>query len=63
MEDHWLSVEKIEEYVEFKRDDVYMCVKSKNMPAHKMGQLCKFEIEALDKWRHQKQASSELKNV
>lgn len=63
MEDRWLSVEEIAEYLGVKRDTVYIWVKEKNMPAHKMGRLWKFKIEEVDQWVRQGHASSELKKA
>ncbi|MBT8777646.1 methylation-associated defense system helix-turn-helix domain-containing protein MAD1 [Akkermansia muciniphila] len=63
MEDRWLSVEEIAEYLGVKRDTVYTWVKEKNMPAHKMGRLWKFKIEEVDQWVRKGHASSELKKA
>ncbi len=50
MEDRWLSVDEIGEYLGVKRDTVYKWVNEKNMPAHKIGRLWKFKKEKVDKW-------------
>lgn len=50
MEDRWLSVDEIGEYLGIKRDTVYKWVNEKNMPAHKIGRLWKFKKEQIDKW-------------
>jgi excisionase family DNA binding protein len=50
MEDRWLSVDEIGEYLGVKRDTVYKWVNEKNMPAHKIGRLWKFKKEQVDKW-------------
>lgn len=36
MEDRWLSVDEIGEYLGVKRDTIYRWISEKNMPAHKI---------------------------
>ena len=50
MEDRWLSVEEIAQYIGVSRDTVYNWIKGKNMPAHKIGRLWKFKLEEVDEW-------------
>lgn len=50
MEDRWLSVDEIAEYLGVKRDTVYTWVSEKNMPANKIGRLWKFKKNAVDEW-------------
>ncbi len=39
MEDRWLSVDEIGDYLGIKRDTVYKWISEKGMPAHKIGRL------------------------
>jgi len=48
--DRWLSVDEIAEYLGIKRDTVYKWIERKNMPAHKVGSLWKFRKEEIDNW-------------
>ncbi len=48
--DRWLSVEEIAEHLGVSKDTVYTWVKEKNMPAHKVGKLWKFQIREVDRW-------------
>ena len=50
MEDRWLSVEEICDYLGVKRDTVYKWINDKSMPAHRVGRLWKFKKEQVDSW-------------
>lgn len=50
MEDRWLSLEDIGQYLGVKRDTVYNWISNKNMPAHKIGRLWKFKKDEVDNW-------------
>jgi len=50
MEDRWLSVDEIAEYLGIKRDTAYKWISEKHMPAHKVGRLWKFKKEEVDEW-------------
>jgi excisionase family DNA binding protein len=50
MEDRWLSVDDICDYLGVKRDTVYKWINDKSMPAHRVGRLWKFKKEAVDAW-------------
>jgi excisionase family DNA binding protein len=58
MDDRWLSVEEIAEYLGIKRDTVYKWIRRKDMPAHKMGSLWKFRKDEVDDWVMSGQAAS-----
>ena len=48
MEDRWLSVDEIAEYIGIKRDTTYKWISEKQMPAHRVGRLWKFKKEEID---------------
>ena len=50
MEDRWLSVDEIGDYLGIKRDTVYKWISEKAMPAHKIGRLWKFKKDEVDTW-------------
>ena len=50
MEDRWLSVDEIGEYLGVKRDTIYKWISEKSMPAHKIGRLWKFKKNEVDEW-------------
>ena len=53
MDDRWLSVADIAEYLGVKKDTVYKWIARKGMPAHKVGRLWKFKRAEVDRWvRH-----------
>ena len=57
MDDRWLSVEDIAEYLGIKRDTVYRWIDRRNMPAHKVGRLWKFRKDEVDRWVRKGEAS------
>jgi excisionase family DNA binding protein len=50
MEERWLSVDEIGEYLGIKRDTVYKWIAEKNMPAHRVGRFWKFKVKEVDDW-------------
>ncbi len=50
MEDRWLAVDEIGEYLGVKRDTIYKWIGGKGMPAHKIGRLWKFKKDEVDEW-------------
>ena len=50
MEDRWLSVDEICQYLGISRDTVYKWIDQKDMPAHRVGRLWKFRKEEVDEW-------------
>lgn len=50
MEDRWLSVDEIAEYLGLSKDTVYTWVTTKDMPGHKVGRLWKFKKAEIDEW-------------
>lgn len=50
VEDRWLSVDEIADYLGIKRDTVYKWIADKGMPAHKIGRLWKFKKDEVDGW-------------
>lgn len=48
--ERWLSVEEIAIHLGVKRDTIYKWLAEKDMPAHKVGRLWKFQISEIAKW-------------
>lgn len=59
MDDRWLSVDEIAEYLGVTRDTIYAWVASKDMPGHKVGRYWKFKRAEVDAWVRAGGASSE----
>lgn len=57
MEDRWLSVEEIAQYLGVSKDTVYTWINKKKMPAHKIGRLWKFKKDEVDIWVRDGKAS------
>ncbi len=52
MDDRWLSVADIAEYLGVKKDTVYKWLSKRIIPAHKVGRLWKFKKDEVDEWVH-----------
>lgn len=50
MDERWLSVDEIADYLGVSKDTVYAWINEKGMPAHRMGRLWKFKREEVDGW-------------
>lgn len=50
MDDRWLSVDEVAEYLGVAKDTVYSWVTSKDMPGHKVGRFWKFKKADVDVW-------------
>ena len=50
MDDRWLSVDEIADYLGVSKDTVYTWINAKGMPAHRVGRLWKFKREEVDEW-------------
>lgn len=50
VEDRWLSVDDLMEYLGISRDTVYDWLAKKGMPGHKVGRLWKFKRAEIDTW-------------
>lgn len=50
MKERWLSVDEIAVHLGIKRDTVYKWISEKDMPAHRIGRLWKFQRDEIDDW-------------
>lgn len=50
MDDRWLSVDEIADYLGVAKDTIYTWVTSKGMPGHKVGRFWKFKKQDVDAW-------------
>lgn len=44
----WISVKTNAEYLGVSQDTVYVWIRKRNMPAHRIGRLWKFKPEGID---------------
>jgi excisionase family DNA binding protein len=49
-DDRWLSVQEIAKHLGAKQETVYVWIREKGMPAHKVGRLWKFKKHEVDDW-------------
>jgi excisionase family DNA binding protein len=50
MSDKWMSVEDIASHLGVSKDTVYAWISKKEMPAHRVGRLWKFQKSEVDAW-------------
>lgn len=50
MQNRWLSVDEVSEYLGVSKDSVYGWVNTRGMPGHKVGRFWKFKREEIDEW-------------
>lgn len=50
MDDRWLSVDEVAEYLGVSKDTVHAWVTGKGMPGYKVGRFWKFKVEEVDAW-------------
>ena len=50
MEDKWLSIDEIAEYLGVKKDTVYKWLQKRDIPSHKIGKLWRFKKDEIDTW-------------
>jgi excisionase family DNA binding protein len=57
MEDRWLSVKEVAQYLGVGRSTIYKWIERNNLPAHKAGRLWKFDKAEVDSWLRDGQAT------
>ena len=50
MEERWLTVDDICQYLSVSKETVYKWIEKRNMPGHRVGRRWMFEKEELDDW-------------
>ncbi len=50
IEDRWLSITEICNYLGVSNDTVYKWIDKHEMPSHRMGRLWKYKKDEVDKW-------------
>jgi len=63
MTDRWLSVDEITEHLGVSKDTIYAWIAKRNMPAHKVGRLWKFQKTEVDAWVKAGGASEDSQQV
>ena len=58
MDNRWLSVDEIADYLGVAKDTIYAWVTGKGMPGHKVGRFWKFKKEDVDSWVREGGAAS-----
>lgn len=57
MQDRWLSVGEIAEYLGISKDTVYAWITNRGLPGHRIGRFWKFKRSEVDEWVHQGKAA------
>ena len=60
MEDRWLSLKEITEYLGIRRETVYRWIENREMPGHRIGKLWKFKKDEVDAWVKSGKAATNL---
>ncbi|WP_104133994.1 helix-turn-helix domain-containing protein [Cryobacterium sp. Y62] len=50
MPEPWLSADDIADYLGVRKDTIYAWIADKEMPAHNVGRLWKFQASEIDYW-------------
>ena len=50
VDDRWMSVDEVAEYLGVSKDSVYSWVTSKGMPGYRVGRFWKFKRDDVDAW-------------
>ena len=50
MEDRWLSMKEISEYLGARRETIYRWIETKGMPGHRVGRSWQFKKDEVDAW-------------
>lgn len=50
MDERWLSVVEIAKYLGVSKETIYRCLDKKEIPAHRVGKLWKFDKVEVDAW-------------
>ena len=58
--ENWISIKEIASHLGVSRDTVLNWIAKKDMPAHKVGKLWKFQISEVDNWIRSGQAAEGL---
>jgi excisionase family DNA binding protein len=58
LSDPWLSADDIAVHLGVTKDTVYVWIAEKDMPAHKVGRLWKFQASEIDAWVRSGSAAS-----
>jgi len=48
--ERWYSLEEIAEHLGVSKDTVHRWIRSREMPAHKVGRLWKFDVAEINDW-------------
>jgi excisionase family DNA binding protein len=57
MQERWLSVKEVAQYLGVSRSAIYKWIERHNLPAHKAGRLWKFSRAEVDAWLRNDQAT------
>ena len=50
MAEPWVTAEDVAKHLSVVKDTIYRWRESRNLPAHKIGRLWKFQISEVDEW-------------
>jgi len=62
IQDRWLSVNELMQYLGVSRDTIYDRLTSRRLPGHRVGRLWKFKQTEIDEWVKAGNAASPMKS-
>jgi excisionase family DNA binding protein len=50
MSERWVSVQEVADHLGVNKDTIYKWIEARDMPAHRVGRLWKFQLAEIDAW-------------
>ena len=60
--ERWYSLEEIAEHLGVSQDTIHRWIRTKQMPAHKVGRLWKFDVDEVNDWVKSGEAGTQGKS-
>lgn len=61
--ERWVALEEIAQHLSVSQDTVHRWIRSRGMPAHKVGRVWRFKLSEVDEWVRQGQANEDREST
>ena len=61
MEDRWMTLQQVAEYLQLSKDMIYRLAQSGRIPASKIGSRWRFRRERIDRWMEDKAVDTDAR--